>query len=333
MEQDISAESNEFVLIVEDDTLMREALEEILESKGFRVFGAKHGQDALLVMSEIVPDLIVSDISMPTMDGITFFHRVREQPSWVSIPFIFLTARGERQQILQGKEMGAEEYLVKPVPPDDLIRTIRARLVRSRQLRLVQLQESYEASLTMLANAIEVRDQYTRGHVERVTSYSLILAQEMGLDDQRIEAIRFGAILHDIGKIHVRESVLRKIEPLTQAEWEELSRHPVTGAEMIKDIPFLTIAIPAVRHHHERWDGNGYPEGLAGTQIPLPARIVAVADSLDAMTTNRPYHEAMSLTDAYHEIVNNSGKYYDPDVVEAFQRAWDKDKMFINQPM
>jgi putative two-component system response regulator len=326
----MTAEPNAIVLIVEDDVLMREALLDILNTGGFRALDAQHGQEALLIMSEVVPDLILSDISMPQMDGLTFFRKVREHPGWITIPFIFLTARGERQQILQGKDMGAEEYLVKPVLPEELLRAIRARLTRSRQLRLAQLQESYEASLTMLANAIEVRDQYTRGHVERVTNYSVIIAQGMNLDKQWVEAIRFGAILHDIGKIHVRESVLRKRTPLTEEEWHELSLHPVTGAEMIKDIPYLVPAIPAVRSHHERWDGKGYPDGLSGIQIPLPARIVAVADSLDAITTERPYHKPMSPELAYEEIVNNAGIRYDPTVVSAFRKVWAEGRLIIN---
>lgn len=324
------AESNETVLIVEDETLMREALQEILENRGFRALEAKHGQDALLIMAEVVPDLIISDISMPLMDGLTFFRKVRENPDWVSIPFIFLTARGERQQILEGKDLGAEDYLVKPVPPDELLRAIRARLARSRELRLVQVQAAYEASLTMLANAIEVRDEYTRGHVERVRNYSVVIAQEIRPEKPFVESIRFGAILHDIGKIHVRERVLRKRTPLTEIEWAELKRHPETGAEMLKDIPYLVPAIPAVRHHHERWDGKGYPDGLATYEIPLSARIVAVADALDAMTTNRPYRMAMNAKLAFQDLVDNAGKIYDPEVIKVFRKLWGEGKITVN---
>jgi putative two-component system response regulator len=275
--------------------------------------------------------LILSDISMPEMDGLTFFEEVRSQAGWVTIPFIFLTARGERQQILLGKDLGAEDYLVKPILPDELMTAIRARLARARQLRLVQLRQSYEASLTMLANAIEVRDQYTRGHVERVTLYAVVIAKELETESQFVEDVRFGAILHDIGKIHVRESVLRKKTALTDKEWAELTRHPVTGAEMIKDIPYLMPAVPAVRYHHERWDGQGYPEGLAGQNIPLSARIVAVADAFDAMTTDRPYRLAMGEDLAYQEIVDQAGTHYDPDVVTAFQRVWAAKKLVLTQ--
>jgi putative two-component system response regulator len=283
------------------------------------------------VLNDRVPDLILSDISMPEMDGLTFFEEVRSQAGWVTIPFIFLTARGERQQILLGKDLGAEDYLVKPILPDELMTAIRARLARARQLRLVQLRQSYEASLTMLANAIEVRDQYTRGHVERVTLYAVVIAKELETESQFVEDVRFGAILHDIGKIHVRESVLRKKTALTDKEWAELTRHPVTGAEMIKDIPYLMPAVPAVRYHHERWDGQGYPEGLAGQNIPLSARIVAVADAFDAMTTDRPYRLAMGEDLAYQEIVDQAGTHYDPDVVTAFQRVWAAKKLVLTQ--
>lgn len=320
------AENKEILLVVEDDTLLREALVEILASEGFRVLDAPNGQEALLIMREIIPDVILSDISMPVMDGLTFFSRVRRHPEWVSIPFIFLTARGERQQILLGKDLGVEEYLVKPIMADELVMTIRAKMSRSRQLRWAQLRDSYEASLTMLANAIEVRDQYTRGHVERVKAYSIALAQEIRPEKTFVETVRFGAILHDIGKIQVRESVLRKTTPLTDAEWQELLKHPENGAEMIKDIPYLVKAIPVVRHHHERWDGKGYPDRLQGNQIPLSARIVAVADSFDAMTTDRPYHLGVDPELAYEDIVGKAGTNYDPGVIVAFKKIWAKNK-------
>jgi putative nucleotidyltransferase with HDIG domain len=161
-------------------------------------------------------------------------------------------------------------------------------------------------------------------------AYAVVIAQEIKSDKTFIEAVRFGAILHDIGKIHVRESVLRKTTPLTETEWAEMYRHPEIGAEMIKDIPYLVKAIPAVRHHHERWDGQGYPEKLSGAAIPLSARIVAVADSLDAMTMDRPYRQALNKTLAYQEIISNASTLYDPMVIEAFIKVWAEEKLIIN---
>ncbi len=314
--------SQETLLVVEDNHALREGLREMLGLEGFMVYTAANGREALEKMKTINPDLILSDISMPEMDGYTFFRSVRNRPEWVMIPFVFLTARGEKEDILTGKDLGAEDYLVKPLTREELVTAVRARLARSRQLHMAQLQQSYETSLSVLANAIEIRDHYTRGHVERVMAYSLALAEHIGWQGKLLEQLRFGAILHDIGKIHIREAILSKIKPLTRDDWVEIQKHPITGTEMIRDIPYLVAAIPVIRHHHERWDGQGYPDGLAAEEIPLAARIVAVADSFDAMTTSRPYRSAKTLEDAYEEILRNIGSQYDPVVVEAFKKAW-----------
>jgi putative two-component system response regulator len=315
--------SQETILIVEDNPILREGLQEMLELDGYEVFTAANGQQALDEMAEYKPDLILSDIAMPVMDGYQFFRAVRARTEWVSIPFIFLTARGEHEDVLAGKDMGVEDYLVKPVTREDLVTVVNSRLERSHELRVVQLQQAYETSLAVLANAIEVRDQYTRGHVERVMGYAFAIADHLNSDQVNSDQLRYGAMLHDIGKIHIRETTLCKQDSLSSVEWSEIQMHPTTGAEMIKDIPYLLPAMPAVRYHHERWDGRGYPEGLKGEDIPLVARIVAVADAFDAMTTRRPYSTARSLDQAQQEIINGSGSRYDPSVVEAFQKAWE----------
>jgi putative nucleotidyltransferase with HDIG domain len=314
--------SQETILIVEDNPILREGLQEMLELEGFAVFSAANGQQALDEMQDRTPDLILSDIAMPVMDGLAFFRAIRERSEWISIPFVFLTARGEREDVLIGKDLGAEDYLVKPVTREDLITVVNSRLERSRQLHVVQLQQAYETSLAVLANAIEVRDQYTRGHIERVMAYAFAIAENLNDHEFDPEQLRFGAMLHDIGKIHIRETTLCKNDSLTKDEWSEIKMHPSTGAEMIKDIPYLSPAIPVVRYHHERWDGSGYPQGLNGEDIPLVARIVTVADGFDAMTTDRPYSLARSLEQARQEIVDGSGTRYDPSVVEAFLKAW-----------
>lgn len=319
--------SQETILIVEDNPILREGLQEMLELEDFSVFTAANGQQALDEMESCKPDLILSDIAMPVLDGYAFFRAVRARSEWVSIPFVFLTARGEREDVLVGKDMGAEDYLVKPVTREDLVTVVNSRLERSHELHVAQLQRAYETSLAVLANAIEVRDQYTRGHVERVMGYAFAIAENLKDDQVDSDQLRFGAMLHDIGKIHIRETTLCKNDALSIAEWTEIQLHPSTGAEMIKDIPYLMPAIPAVRYHHERWDGSGYPEGLRGEDIPLVARIVAVADAFDAMTTKRPYSTARSLDQAYQEILSGSGKRYDPYVVEAFLKAWESNRI------
>lgn len=315
---------NETLLIVEDNEILREGLRDILSLEGFTVLTAGDGQEALEQMNTVSPDMIISDIAMPRMDGFSFFQNVRSRPDWLAIPFVFLTARNDKEHILAGKNLGAEDYLVKPLSREELLTAVRSRLSRSQELRAIQLQHAYEASLTMLANAIDVRDPYTRGHVERVTAYAHALGVQLGLGKRELEHLRFGSILHDIGKIFIHETMLFKPRPLAPKDWYEIKKHPLAGAEMIKDVPYLAPAMPIVRHHHERWDGKGYPDGLKGEAIPLTARIVAVADSFDAITIDRPYRKSRSLEDAYHEIVRMSGAQFDPQVVTAFQRAWEE---------
>ena len=313
----------EIILIAEDNSVLRLALEEMLSLEGYVVLAAANGAEALSHMQMLTPDLIISDIAMPEMDGYAFFDQIRSNSEWLSIPFIFLTARGTKGDILTGKDLGAEDYLVKPLNRVELLTAVRSRLERSQQLRVARLHEAYESSLTMLANAIEARDRYTRGHVERVTAYAILLAKQMGWQGKRLEELRFGAILHDIGKIHVRETTLRKTGPLDPEEWDEIKQHPKIGASMVKDIPYLLPAIPAIKYHHEQWDGGGYPYGIAGEEIPLMARIVSVADAFDAMTTSRAYQKARSIQLAYEEILKGNKTKYDPIIVAAFIRAWD----------
>jgi putative two-component system response regulator len=317
--------AGEVILVVEDNDVLRQGLQALLQSDGFEVHTAIHGMDALDKMEQIKPNLILSDITMPEMDGYTFFDAVRKRPLWVSIPFIFLTARRGREDIFAGKRLGVEDYLVKPVTRHELLTTVHSRLARSQQLQIAQLQEAYKSSLIMLANAIELRDEHTRGHVERVRNHALAIAEQLGWTSGQSNHLEYGSILHDIGKIQIPERILKKPGKLDDLEWIEMKKHPIIGVELIKNIPYLEPAIPVIRHHHERWDGNGYPDGLCGEQIPLSARIVAVADALDAMTSfDRPFRMALSPEQAYEEIARCSGTHFDPGVVKAFQRTWDK---------
>ncbi|MFC2053503.1 HD domain-containing phosphohydrolase [Chloroflexota bacterium] len=310
------------VLIVEDNDVLRDGLEEIMSFEGYYTVTAADGREALRKMEAVTPDLILADISMPVMDGFELFSAVRDRSAWVTIPFIFLTARAETADIIAGKNLGAEDYLVKPIGREELVTNVRSRIARTSQLKIAQLKQAYLASLTALAKAIEFRDTYTGGHVERVTEYALAVGSHMDWHESKLEHLRYGAILHDIGKIHIRKSTLLKTSSLNDEELEEMRRHPVGGAEMITDIPYLAGAVPIVRYHHERWDGKGYPEGLSGKDIPEGARIVAVVDTFDTMTTDRPYRSAVSLQEANEELQRWSGEQYDPDVISAFQRAW-----------
>jgi putative two-component system response regulator len=315
---------DETILIVEDNDITRKGLQIILDNGGYNVLAASDGIEALKIMEISQPDFILSDIAMPDMDGYELYQNVRSRPEWVTIPFVFLTARGGREEIYKGKMLGVEDYLVKPIDREELLATIRSRLSRSQELMLAQLSQAYQASLIMFSNAIELRDDYTRGHVERVMEYAVLIGRELGWNERHIEELKFGSILHDIGKIYIREAILRRPGPLSTGDWEEMKMHPVVGAELIKNIDYLAHAIPVIRHHHERWDGKGYPDGLIGEEIPLIARVVAIADALDAMTSPRAYRTPAGAKQAYDEILACSGSFYDPMLVRVFQDAWAK---------
>jgi putative two-component system response regulator len=319
----------DIVLIVEDNDVLREGLKEMLAGEGFNSLTASDGREALEIMETTRPALILSDINMPEMDGFEFFNAVRARQEWLTIPFIYLTARSELADVLTGKNLGAEDYLTKPISKEELITTVRSRLGRFRQVQLGQLQQAYVASLTALANAIEERIRDTRGHIERVTDYSLMMAGYLGWSQRGIRQLRFGAILHDIGKIHLPEEILFKAPPLSDADWALIRQHPINGERMIKDVEDLVECAPIVRHHHERWDGKGYPDGLKGGEIPQGASIVAVADAFDVMTTSRPYRPKRSPIEAYQEILQLAGENYDPAVVKAFQQAWKENKIHL----
>lgn len=312
------------LLVVEDDPAMLVALRDILQASGYRVLIAPNGQAALKVLESEKPALILSDISMPVMDGYGLFEAVRKQPGFATIPFVFLTARGTREDIFAGKSLGADDYITKPVTSQELLAAVQARLQRTDELLLAQLREAYKASLRTLANAIEARDRYTGDHVERVNAYAQTLATELGWDEERRDALEFGAILHDIGKIAVREAILKKPGRLTEEEWAEMRQHTEVGSRMIQGIPYLAPAIAAVMYHHERWDGSGYPSGLRGEEIPEVARLLSVADAFDAMTDQRPYHPPMPADDAFSELHAQSGRQFDPQMVQVFTRCWQR---------
>jgi putative two-component system response regulator len=312
------------ILVVEDDPAMLVALHDILESGGYQVFTAKNGRDALNVLENLKPSLILSDISMPVMDGYELFDAVRRMPGGIGVPFMFLTARGTRRDIFAAKTLGADDYITKPITSKELLAAVKARLQRSSELMLAQLKSAYKESLLALANAIEARDFYTHSHMHRLNHYAQAIARELGWDEDRLETVEFGAILHDIGKLYVPSEILLKEGELTPEEWDEMKRHPEIGVNMVRDIHYLTPAIPMILYHHESWDGSGYPKGLRGQEIPEEARLLAVADTFDAITSDRPYRKAHSPEFAYNEIVKRAGIQFDPKIVGAFVSCWER---------
>lgn len=306
------------ILLVEDNQQIRQDISQILQIENYTIIQASDGAEALKLLDRFKPDLIISDIFMPNMDGIQFYKRIRENQSWITIPFIFLAGQNALDQIRTGQELGVEDFLLKPVEAEDLIRTIHGKLLRAAELEVAHIGHAYLETVTVLANAIEGRDFYTRGHVDRVTTYAIHLAKELRWPPNHLRILELGARLHDIGKIRVPDHILNKPGPLNEQEWAIMKKHPSVGARVLRGISHLRPAIPYILYHHERWDGTGYPEGLKGREIPIEARLLAIADVYDAITTRRPYHPAKSSHQVIEFFNSEAGKHFDPDLIPIF---------------
>ncbi len=310
------------ILLVEDDALLLDVIQNILEAEGFEIAPAVNGKQALAYFSGNKPDLIVSDIMMPEMDGFELLESVRMLPNGVTVPFLFLSARTERADVSRARMLGVDDYLFKPFDAQELVDAVRSRLDRRRMVELFDTRSAHLQTVIMLANVIEARDPYTAGHLERVRRLALNLAFALDWKNEEIVILEFGAILHDIGKIIVPSRVLKKTGPLDEDEWKLMRQHPDVGAKMLEGVDHLKAAIPYVLCHHEWWNGSGYPSGLSGEKIPREGRLLAIVDAFDAMTTNRPYHISMLAKDAIEEIRLNRGIYFDPDMVDVFIRSY-----------
>lgn len=310
------------VLIVDDDDLVRETLQFVLEEGGYSVHAVSSGAEALRILERQPIDIVLSDIFMPGMNGFDLLRQIRERAP--DIPVILITGYGNIEMAREALRRGATDFITKPYNIHEIPIMIERNLVRhsmlADQTRRYEdaVQQSYRATLEALLAALNIRDTETEGHSERVAAYTMAMARRLNLSSEELRAIELGALLHDIGKIGVPDSILYKPGPLTAEEWAIMKQHPVIGYQMCMKIDALRPAAPIVLHHHERWDGQGYPHGLAGDAIPLGARIFAIADTLDAMTSDRPYRKALSFTEAREEILRCSGKQFDPAMVELF---------------
>jgi putative two-component system response regulator len=309
------------ILLVEDSREVREVLASTLEVELYQVFQADNGQSALKLLRQVTPDLIISDINMPRLNGVEFYKTVRQNPAWTTIPFIFLSANNTPEDIQAGKSLGVEDYLTKPIDPRDLVSIVSARLLRATQVQVAQIGQAYFETVNVLANAIEGRDPLTRGHVERVAAYAAQMARALGWSIEELRTLDFGARLHDIGKIIVPDHVLKKSGPLTESEWGLMKQHPEAGARILDQISHLRNTIPYVLFHHEHWDGSGYPNGLKGKDIPVQGRLLAVVDVFDALATARPYHPARPPGEVLKFLQLKAGSFFDPELVELFARV------------
>lgn len=308
--------TNPTVLVVDDNETNVELICMHLKPFQYQITKAYDGEQALEIVENNPPDLILLDLMMPKMSGYEVCEKLKKNPKTAFIPIIIVTALRELDDKIKAIEFGADDFLIKPFNKLELTTRIKS-LLRVKQL-YDELDHS-EAVVFALAEALEAKDIYTRGHSERVAKYSVILGNAMGLTSQEIEDLRRGSLLHDIGKIGVQEAVLNKVEKLTQEEMAHIRTHPARGYEICKSLKSFKNILPIIRSHHERIDGKGHPDGLTGNQIPLSAKICSITDAFDAMTSNRPYRKGISPLQAANifEREMHSGQW-DPEVLQVF---------------
>ncbi len=329
----------EKILIVDDEANVRTVLLKHFEEEGAECVAASNALDALDQMTKQDFSLIISDVMMPGMSGMEFLRLAKKQNPETA--FIMITGLMDINTAIDSLRIGAYDFITKPFELPAIRRAVDRALDRrrlqienrfyreelERQVRertfelneaLYDVEESYKITLEALVTALDAREHETHAHSQRVREYTLTLAQSLGLKHDDLIQVGRGALLHDVGKIGVQDSILLKPGKLNEAEWVEMRKHPQIGYNILQSIEFLAPAAEIVLCHQERWDGKGYPHGLAGTDIPLGARIFAVVDTLDAMTSDRPYRKAMSFDVALAEIRACSGTQFDPRVVSAF---------------
>lgn len=327
------------ILIVDDEEVICSIFARRLSKEGYTCVTANNGREALRYFYKQPFSLIISDIKMPEMDGIELLKRVKATNPKMMV--IMITAFPDIDLAVEAMRLGAYDFIIKPADLDLVILSVKRALEKKRleeeitayrshlerlvEERTAKLQQAYRIlkkahldSVKVLAEAIDAKDPYTRGHSDRVTRMSLKIAFQYGFTEERLESLEYGALLHDIGKIGIKDEVLQKPGALSSEEYQYIQEHPLVGVKIVEGLDFFKDKIPMIRHHHEHFDGCGYPDGLVGETIPLEARIIAVPDAFDAMTSARPHREMMPLQDVLMELEKCKGTQFDPEVLEIF---------------
>jgi cyclic di-GMP phosphodiesterase len=304
------------ILVVEDEPNIRELLSGLLRALGYRLLMAASAEQALDALKVVSPDLVLTDVHLGAMSGIELCAQLKADPRYELLPVVILTAVGDLEARVAGLAAGADDFFTKPVEFVELS-TRLAALLRVKTL-LSQLDRA-EAVITTLALTIEARDPYTLGHCDRLSRYAVALGEALGLDQAMLRALRLGGYLHDLGKIAVPDGILLKPGPLNPMEQERIRAHPGAGSDLVLGLRSLELVRPIMRHHHERWDGSGYPDGLKAEAIPLGARIISVVDVYDALHTDRPYKAALPRSEAVSLLMRETDAgYWDPKIVDTF---------------
>ena len=327
------------ILIVDDDSAVRDVIGVLLREEGYACTAVSSAQAALEAAAAAEFPLVISDVKMPGKDGMWLLERLRDGHPDTAV--IMLTAFGDTEAAVECLRRGASDYLLKPPKVTDLIRAIERALARRRlelarqryrkslekrvrektaelSKALKDLETTYASTLYALVTALDAREHETSDHSQRVVRYTLAIAKRIGLPERELPDISRGALMHDIGKIGIPDAILLKPAKLTAEEWTEMRKHPQIGYTILQSIPFLEIPAQIVLSHQERYDGGGYPRGLAADAIPVGARIFAIADTYDAMTTDRPYRRRLPGETARAEIARHRGTQFDARFADAF---------------
>ena len=320
---------NGTILIVDDDEAERKDLGRLLIPLYYDLLFAGDGAECLAQADKFQPDLILLDAMMPQMDGYEVCRRLRAHPILADVPILMLTDRDDRHSLLAGLEAGADDLITKPYDRTELLARVRTimRLNRYRKLRdeHVRLEAAHEAlkaayddTIAGWVGALDLRDKEIEGHTQRVTHMSMDLARALGMQGEELAHVRRGAFLHDVGKLGIPDSILQKPGKLTEEEMAVMRMHTIFAQDWLSHVEYLRPALAIPYSHHEKWDGTGYPLGLQGEEIPLPARCFAVADVWDALIHERPYKPAWTEEEALKYVTANKGFHFDPRVVDVF---------------
>jgi putative two-component system response regulator len=306
------------ILVADDQAANRELLEELLTTQGFKVITVSDGAVVIEELIRTQVDLVLMDVMMPRLTGFQACEKIKNNPDTYLIPVILITALSDKQDRIEGIKAGADDFLTRPVDRTELLARVRS-LLRLKQ-RTDELERA-ESVLFSLAQSIEGKDPYTHGHCERLAEYSARLGEQVGLSEDQITALSRAGIVHDVGKIAVPDAILLKPGRLTADEWAIIREHSVVGERICAPLKSFRFVLPIIRHHHEKRDGSGYPDGLRGEAIPVTARVLQIVDVYDALTTDRPYKKAFSITDALQTMKEEVSKgWWDPYIFDAFER-------------
>lgn len=312
------------VLVVDDNPNTMSLMRDLLSSRGYDVVAVGDAAQAEAEILRRLPDVILSDVIMPGKSGYELCRELKENPATRLVPFVLITGLSEREDRVRGIEAGADDFLSKPIFPEELFARVKS-LIKLKEF--TDELETAESVLCTLGLSVESRDPYTEGHCERLAENAGNLGGHLGLHEDEIIALRRGGYLHDLGKIAVPDEILKKGADLTSEEWIVMKRHPVTGENICRPLKSLRLVLPIIRNHHEHFNGSGYPDGLHAQEIPLLARILQVVDVYDALRTERPYKAAQSHEQAAITMLDEArAGLWDEEMVVEFFSMLDKQR-------